>query len=216
MVNRRQWFASLFAAPVAIAIAQKDAMVFKAPTSMRGSHCIAEYARYLNQLMPDDLRQELLLPLVPRLAGTTDTAEQARAEYIALETTRRILGEVCGDCGRSDLAAKCREATTLQECDDAADMVATTFGWWHERSAPRVEVQDRRTCGFAGRTAQEAQQTVFDAAWRHGPKVVAASAAWTVRSAVASRRRAYGTERAAIERKFFVMATEILNGAMAL
>jgi hypothetical protein len=160
MVNRREWFVSLFAGPVAMA---------------------------------------------------TVATEKARAEYIALETTRRILAEVCADCGRPDLAAACRGVITLQECDDTADMVATACGWWRKRSEAPVETQDRRTWVFAGRTAQAAQQTAFDAARGHGAEVVSASAAWTVRCAVASRWRAYGAERAAIERKYYVMATDIFR-----
>ena len=39
-------------------------------------------------------------------------------------------------------------------------------------------------------------------------------AVWALRIAVASRRRAYGAERAAIRRKFCVMAAEIMDGAI--
>src|SRR5687768_2512429 len=57
------------------------------------SRPIAAYAIGLNDRMPDRLRQELLLPFVTRLAGTADTKaiERARAEYIVIQTIRRIL-----------------------------------------------------------------------------------------------------------------------------
>jgi hypothetical protein len=57
------------------------------------SRVIAGYAIRLNDSMPADLRQELLMPFVLRLAGTVDTHEKEieRAAYIAIQTIKRIL-----------------------------------------------------------------------------------------------------------------------------
>jgi hypothetical protein len=57
------------------------------------SRVIATYAIRLNDLMPDDLRQDLLLPFVVRLAGTADNdaKEIERAQYIVVQTVERIL-----------------------------------------------------------------------------------------------------------------------------
>jgi hypothetical protein len=54
---------------------------------------IAAYAICLNDAMPDDLRQELLMPFVTRLAGTADSEkmEIERARYIAMQTVKRIV-----------------------------------------------------------------------------------------------------------------------------
>jgi hypothetical protein len=56
------------------------------------SRPIAHYAIKLNDAMPDSLRDELLLPFVPRLAGTADTpdVERMRCEFIMLQNVRRI------------------------------------------------------------------------------------------------------------------------------
>jgi hypothetical protein len=57
------------------------------------SRVIATYAIRLNDLMPDDLRQDLLMPFVVRLAGTADNdaKEIERAQYIVVQTVERIL-----------------------------------------------------------------------------------------------------------------------------
>lgn len=54
---------------------------------------ISAMAIVLNDLMPDDMRQELLLPFVTKLSGTADTPaiERQRAEFICLEHCRRVL-----------------------------------------------------------------------------------------------------------------------------
>jgi hypothetical protein len=56
------------------------------------SRTISAYALGLNDLMPDDVRQRLL-PFVMRLAGSADTIEVEieRAEYICMETAKRIV-----------------------------------------------------------------------------------------------------------------------------
>jgi hypothetical protein len=57
------------------------------------SRVIAAYAIRLNDLMPDDLRQDLLMPFVMRLADTADTnaKEFERAQYIVAQIVERIL-----------------------------------------------------------------------------------------------------------------------------
>jgi hypothetical protein len=57
------------------------------------SPVIAAYALSINDPMPDGLRQELLLPFVTRLAGTTDVieVEVQRAQYIVTQTSELII-----------------------------------------------------------------------------------------------------------------------------
>jgi hypothetical protein len=90
------------------------------------SRAIAAYAIKLNDSMPDDLRNELLMPFVTRLSGTADTPEieRARVTYMAIQTVNRILPIVCrGRMKREDLASSCEAATTLNECREAARRV---------------------------------------------------------------------------------------------
>jgi hypothetical protein len=73
---------------------------------------IAHYAIALNDAMPDNLRDELLLPFVPRLAGTADLAdvERRRNEYILLENVRRINAYICRKTAMCEKFAMCCEA----------------------------------------------------------------------------------------------------------
>jgi hypothetical protein len=85
------------------------------------SRPISQYAIGLNDSMPDDLRQSILMPFVVRLAGTADTdaVEVKRAKYLALETVRRILPLALTRW--PELAERCRRVRTLDEAKDAAD-----------------------------------------------------------------------------------------------
>lgn len=57
------------------------------------SRTIANYAIILNDKMPDDLRQRLLLPFVMRLAGSADTEEieQKRQELIIIGLISKVI-----------------------------------------------------------------------------------------------------------------------------
>ena len=57
------------------------------------SRPISAYIIRINDAMPDDLRQELLMPFVTRLAGTADKPEIeiARAQLMAIRTVRDVL-----------------------------------------------------------------------------------------------------------------------------
>jgi hypothetical protein len=77
------------------------------------SRPITEFAIRLNDGMPDDLRQELLVPFIGRLAGSADQAsvETARCEFIVFETHRRIASRMCVDVlERPDFAKACQSA----------------------------------------------------------------------------------------------------------
>lgn len=57
------------------------------------SRVIAGYAIMLNDWMPDDMRQELLMPFVTRMAGTRDSPhmEERRVEYMIIQIAKRIM-----------------------------------------------------------------------------------------------------------------------------
>lgn len=95
------------------------------------SQPIATYAMRLNDRMPDDLRQELLLPFVTRLAGSADTREvEARRAKLIVSLTFRDILPICdgvrhGSLVRdADRAACAASACTRQDDDDAASMYA--------------------------------------------------------------------------------------------
>jgi hypothetical protein len=59
------------------------------------SHPISQYAICLNDRMPDDIRNELLMPFVTRLGGTKDVpeVEAKRSEFIIVQIARRIIAK---------------------------------------------------------------------------------------------------------------------------
>ena len=65
------------------------------------SRPVSDYAIYLNDLMLHKVRNELLMPFVSRLPGTSNSPwiEAKRAEFIVIETARRIVAaeydEIC-------------------------------------------------------------------------------------------------------------------------
>jgi hypothetical protein len=87
------------------------------------SRVIAKYAICLNEAMSDNLRQELLLPFVTRLAGSADTkrVEAQRREYITIQTVNRILPIGCRGSllSRREVTQQCEAARTLDEARSA-------------------------------------------------------------------------------------------------
>jgi hypothetical protein len=89
---------------------------------------IASYAIRLNDAMPDDQRQHLLMPFVTRLAGTADTPEKEieRARYIAIQTVKRIMPDGLRLEGRETQPLQCE----LIDEVNAAPMTAARFAIW--------------------------------------------------------------------------------------
>jgi hypothetical protein len=68
--------------------------------------------------MLDNLRDELLLPFVPRLAGTADLpdVERRRHEYIMLENVRRLNAYICRKTAAcEEFAMHCEAVRSLNE-----------------------------------------------------------------------------------------------------
>jgi len=86
------------------------------------SRVIATYAIKLNDSMPHDLRQELLMPFVVRLAGTADTPEidRRRADHVVVQTVKRILPIAMKVAGLHDAARQYSEVETLEQAKAAA------------------------------------------------------------------------------------------------
>lgn len=152
------------------------------------SRPIAAYAIKLNDSMPNDLRQELLMPFVTRLSGTADTKEMEikRAQFMALESCRRIMSELCIDVlKRPDLAEECRAVKTLKEAEDVC------------RNKVRM--------GGANANANANANAVLNAA--DALNAAAAAAVYAAAAAAAA---------APARRKYYTIACQILDGAILL
>jgi hypothetical protein len=84
------------------------------------SRVISQYAIMLDDLMPDDLRNELLMPFVLRLAGTADSpeVERKRMRFIVVESVRRINSYVYRHIlQHSEAAAQCEKVVLLCQAE---------------------------------------------------------------------------------------------------
>ena len=82
------------------------------------SRPIAEYAIYLNDFMMHQVRNELLVPFVTLLPGTSDAPciEAERARFIVVETVRRIVAAEYDEIWRKQkLAATCRAVRFFEQ-----------------------------------------------------------------------------------------------------
>ncbi len=96
------------------------------------SRPIALFALCLNDILDNELRQELLMPFVTRLAGSADTPkiEMMRAELMLKRTAAEILAPALARSGYPEIAERCRSLRTptelmaivrcLRSCDTSA------------------------------------------------------------------------------------------------
>ena len=98
------------------------------------SRVLSSYAIMLNDNMPDDLRQSLLLPFITRLAGTADTPEieRQRFDFIMVGIVRKGLPFWLRGW-EDDLATEC---AAVRNYDDAIKAVNNI-------------TRDRRACNLA-------------------------------------------------------------------
>jgi hypothetical protein len=102
------------------------------PPSFSGP--LALYAMCLNEIvLNDDLRQELLLPFVARLAGSADTleVEMARVGLILQCSVATILPEALERAGYDRDARRCRLAATIRDAFAAVKQMSGRN--WHAR-----------------------------------------------------------------------------------
>ena len=98
------------------------------------SRPLALYAMCLNEIvLSDQLRQELLLPFVTRLAGSADSVEveMARVGLILQRTVAVILPEALARAGYDRDARRCRAVSTVQEAITVAKHLSGRN--WHAR-----------------------------------------------------------------------------------
>jgi hypothetical protein len=98
------------------------------------SRPLALYAMCLNEIvLSDELRQELLLPFVARLAGSADTleVEMARVGLILQRTVATILPKALERAGYDRDARRCRAAATIRDAVAAVKQLSGRN--WHAR-----------------------------------------------------------------------------------
>ena len=88
------------------------------------SRVLAAYAISLNDQLPDDLRQELLMPFVTRLAGTADAPaiERQRFDFIMLGLVRTVL-PISLRGWKDDLAMECERVTHYDDAIAAVNKI---------------------------------------------------------------------------------------------
>jgi hypothetical protein len=113
------------------------------------SRPIGMLALCLNDTLDDELRQELLVPFVTRLAGSADTPkiEMMRAELMLKRTVSDILAPALARAGYGELAERCRSlrtptelvaiARSLRDCDSSALQRLLTCALEHAADAGR-------------------------------------------------------------------------------
>jgi hypothetical protein len=160
------------------------------------SRLIATYTILLNDAMSDELRQELLMPFVTRLAGTRDSdeVEIQRAVYIAIQTTKQILSHCLRFIGLENQARQCEQAEDLA--------LACAVAHANDDDATHTA----RSAVFAALRAARAARKMGSCAADVAEFAVA-------RAAAAVLDAAYATDQ---EREVFTLATQILDGALTL
>ena len=86
------------------------------------SRPVSEYAIYLNDFMMHRVRNQLLVPFITRLPGTSDApwVEEERARLIVVETVRRIVAAEYDEVwGEPKLAARCRAVQLFEQVSPA-------------------------------------------------------------------------------------------------
>jgi len=113
------------------------------------SRPIAMFALCLNDTLGDELRQELMMPFVTRLAGSADASkiEMMRAELMLKRTVGEILAPALARSGYLEIAQRCRSLRTptelvaiarcLRRCDASALHRPLTSALEHAADAGR-------------------------------------------------------------------------------
>jgi hypothetical protein len=109
------------------------------------SRPVSEYAIYLNDFMMHRARNELLVPFITRLPGTSHApwVEEKRARLIVVETVRRIVAAEYDEIWRKPtLAARCRAVQLFEQVSPAicesASRAAPGMRETGAQRAPRV------------------------------------------------------------------------------
>lgn len=157
------------------------------------SQVIASYAICLNDKMPDNIRNELLMPFVIKLSGTADTKEieTARVNYIIIQTARQILAPLFKSLNFNSIAED------LSNCNTILEVFKST------RDAARAA---RAEAGRAANYAADAAENAADAA-----SYAAQAASYAACSAAAA-----SSATNAANKQIWLKAVKILDEAIKL
>ncbi|MGL4833091.1 MAG: hypothetical protein ACRCXH_01590 [Shewanella sp.] len=111
---------------------------------------LAAYGIKINDRMPDDLRDTLLKPLVPFMAGTRGTAihQARRVEFFARWTVNHILPIALEGIGCTGSAVQCRNANSLDEVQIAAHAAVAAVAAHAAVDAADVDAADAAVAAF--------------------------------------------------------------------
>jgi hypothetical protein len=89
------------------------------------SRPMALFAMCLNDSLDDEIRQEVLMPFVTRLAGSADTpaVERERAQHLIIHIVKDIIGPLAARAGHADLAQRCAAIKTHSDFEAFARTV---------------------------------------------------------------------------------------------
>jgi hypothetical protein len=184
------------------------------------SRTLATYLHMLHETAPAQLRRDLLQPFTLKLANTADkeTIARVRANFIALESCRRIVSLFCVEVlKRSDLADMCRAAKDNAEAYDICETIIREIcPDFHNISTATCCVPSRwqGLSQFSRRSYSKALAAynlaqACEAASASHPGRAALVAGWSV-ALFCSRRAPRRTKR------YFTIATQILSEAILL
>ena len=121
---------------------------------------LGRYGMALNDRMPNDLRDELLKPLVPMIAGTSGSLDDriARARFLAMWSINKVLSALMRRRGQEALAIACEIATDIPEARAAAQAVRK----WAAYAADAADAVDAVDAAFR---IESRTETVWTWSW---------------------------------------------------
>lgn len=130
------------------------------------SNVLGTYGIGLNDRMPDDVRDRLLKPVVPMIAGTFDPAnEQPRAKFLAMWSVNKVLPIILRLRGYEELAVRCEAAKDLVEARSAAYAAdAATYATAYATYAAAYAANAAADATYAAADAANAANAAADAA----------------------------------------------------
>ena len=170
---------------------------------------LGRYGMALNDRMPNDLRDELLKPLVPMIAGTSGSLDDriARARFLAMWSINKVLSALMRRRGQEALAIACEIATDIPEARAAAQAVRK----WADADAADAADAAYAAAAAAYAAAAAAAADAADAA-AAAAAYAAAAAADAADAAAYAAAYAYADAR----REIYEIAVEGLRQAILI
>jgi hypothetical protein len=193
---------------------------------------LGSYGIGLNDRMPDGLRNELLKPLVPMIAGTKGARadEQRRAEFLAMWSINKIIPIALRAAKLEEHAVACESATTLPDAayaakaaayaayaaDAAAYAADAAYAAKAAAYAAAYAADAADAAADAADAAKAAKAAAYAAAYAADAAAYAADAAAYAADAAAYAADAADAAYAAYRREIFSIAVEGLRQAILI